>query len=56
MSPGKSPRLIAFVVLAMCTSACGAVGTIFEAGVWAGVIVVVGVAAVVAFIAAKLRR
>jgi hypothetical protein len=48
--------LLSLVVLALTMSACEAVGTIFEAGVWAGVILVVGVVAVVGFIAAKLLR
>jgi hypothetical protein len=53
---GVSLRLLSLVVLALTMSACEAVGTIFEAGVWAGVILVVGVVAVVGFIAAKLFR
>jgi hypothetical protein len=49
-------RLLAVLVLALSVSACEAIGTIFEAGIWVGVIMVVVVLAIVGFIAAKLRR
>lgn len=53
---GVSLRLLSLVLLALTMSACEAVGTIFEAGVWVGVILVVGVVAIGGFIAAKLFR
>jgi hypothetical protein len=49
-------RLVVIVALALSMSACEAIGTIFEAGIWVGVIMVVIVLAIVGFIAAKLRR
>ena len=53
---GVSLRLLGLVVLALTMSGCQAIGTIFEAGVWVGVILVVGVVAIGGFIAAKLFR
>jgi hypothetical protein len=35
---------------------CEAIGTIFEAGVWVGVIVVIGIVAIIAVIASIFRR
>ena len=55
-SSGMFLRLIGVVGLALSVSACDAIGTIFEAGIWVGVIIVVVVLAIVGFIAAKLRR
>ena len=55
-SSGSFLRLIVFVALALSVSACEAIGSIFEAGIWVGVIMVVVVLAIVGFIAAKLRR
>ena len=55
-SSGMFLRLLAVLVLALSVSACEAIGTIFEAGIWVGVIMVVVVLAIVGFIAAKLRR
>jgi hypothetical protein len=49
-------RLVVIAALALSVSACEAIGTIFEAGIWVGVIMVVIVLAIVGFIAAKLRR
>lgn len=49
-------QLIVLVVLAMSMSACEAVGSIFEAGVWAGAVIVIVAAAVIWLIASKLRR
>ena len=43
------------VLLAMTLSGCEAIGAIFKTGVWAGVIMVVLVLAIVGFIAAKVR-
>ncbi len=55
-SSGMFLRLLAVLVLALSVSACEAIGTIFEAGIWVGVIMVVVVLAIVGFIASKLRR
>jgi hypothetical protein len=55
-SSSRVLRLIGVVLLALSLSACQAIGTIFEAGMWVGVLMVVVVLAVVSFIAAKLRR
>ena len=55
-SSGMFLRLLAVLVLALSVSACEAFATIFEAGIWVGVVIVVVVLAIVGFIAAKLRR
>ena len=55
-SSGMFLRLLAVLVPALSVSACEAIGTIFEAGIWVGVIMVVVVLAIVGFIASKLRR
>lgn len=55
-SSGMFLRLIGVVLLALSVSACEAIGTIFEAGIWVGVMMVVVVLAIVGFVAAKLRR
>ena len=55
-SSGMFLRLIGIVVLAVSASGCEAIGTVFEAGIWVGVIMVVFVLAIGGFIAAKLRR
>lgn len=49
-------RLILLVSLAMAASGCEAVGMIFKAGVFTGVIVVVVILLLVGFLATKLRR
>jgi hypothetical protein len=49
-------RLSALVAAVLMMSGCEAIGTIFEAGVWVGVIVVIGIVAIVAVIAAMFRR
>lgn len=48
-------RLTLLILLALSVSACEAIGTIFEAGVWVGLFLAVVIVALVAFIAAKLR-
>jgi hypothetical protein len=45
----------AIAFLALLLSGCEAIGTIFEAGVWVGVIVVVLLIAIVGFIVSRLR-
>ena len=54
-SPGSAQALI-IVLLAMTLAGCEAIGTIFEAGIWVGVIMVVIVLGIVGLIASKLRR
>jgi hypothetical protein len=49
-------RVWVVVAAALMLSGCEAIGTIFEAGVWVGVIVVIGIVALVAVIAAMFRR
>ncbi len=44
------------VVLLLVGSGCQAITTVFETGVWMGVILVLVVLAVVGFIAARIRR
>ena len=45
-----------FVVIATMTSGCEAIGTIFKAGVWTGMIAVVAVITLVAFLVMKVGR
>jgi hypothetical protein len=61
-SSAKRPRplpatraLLALAVLSTLAG-CEAIGTIFEAGVWVGVVIVIVIVAVVALIAGILRR
>jgi hypothetical protein len=49
-------RLGAVVAAALALSGCQAIGTIFEAGMWVGIIAVIAVVAVVAVIASMFRR
>lgn len=44
------------VVIATMTSGCEAIGAIFKAGVWTGVIAVVVLIGLVAFVAMKIGR
>ena len=44
------------VALATVSSGCEAIGAIFKAGVWTGVIAIVLVIAIVAFAAMRIRR
>jgi len=50
------PRALLLLALVLMSSGCEAIGNIFQAGVWVGVIVVVLILGVVGFIAAKIRR
>ncbi len=45
-----------FVLLTAGLSSCSAIGDIFEAGVWSGIIVVVLVVALIGFLINKMRR
>jgi hypothetical protein len=55
ITAARPAKLILLLLLTSFVSACEAIGTIFEAGVWVGVIMVVAVIALVAFIATKVR-
>jgi hypothetical protein len=48
-------QLVLIVLVALSSSGCEAIGAIFKAGVWVGVIVVVLIIALAGFIAAKMR-
>ena len=45
-----------FVAIATVTSGCEAIGAIFKAGVWTGVIAVVAAITLVAFVVMKIGR
>ena len=51
----RPAQLILVLLLTLFVSACEAIGTIFEAGIWVGVIMVVAVIALIGFIATKVR-
>jgi hypothetical protein len=57
LTRSASSRLVLLVLLAACVSAsgCEVVGGIFKAGLWAGIIMVVLVVAVIMFIVSKAR-
>ena len=48
-------RLAFLLVAALSLTACEAIGNIFQAGMAVGVIMVVGVIALIAFVVAKMR-
>lgn len=47
---------ILFILLSFGLSSCSAIGDIFEAGIWSGIIIVVLVVALIAFLVNKMRR
>jgi len=47
--------LALLVIASMTLAGCEAIGAIFKAGVWVGVLFVVVIVAIVGFIAAKAR-
>ncbi len=49
-------QLALLILLAVSASGCEAIGTIFKAGLWTGVIVVVLAVVVIGFLVSKLRR
>jgi hypothetical protein len=49
-------RLLLASAALLLLGGCEAIGTIFEAGVWVGIIVVLGIVAIVAVIASLFRR
>ena len=48
-------RLLALALLGISTSGCEVVGGIFKAGVWVGVLAVVGVIVLIGFAIAKMK-
>ena len=48
--------IVAIVAIGAVTSGCEAIGTIFKAGVWVGVVAVIAAIALMAFIAMKVGR
>ena len=63
-SPGKDVEtmtlnrlfeIVPLLAVALTLSGCEAIGAVFQAGMWAGVFMVVLILAVVGFIAAKIR-
>jgi hypothetical protein len=48
-------QLLVLVLVSMTVAGCELVGDIFQAGMWVGAIIIVGIVAIVAFIAAKIR-
>jgi len=48
-------RLLLVLVATLSLTACEAIGDIFQAGMAVGVIMVVGVIALIAFVVAKMR-
>jgi len=55
-SIGRSFHAFVAVVIATTASGCEAIGAIFKAGVWTGVIAVVALLVLVAFIVMKIGR
>ena len=49
-------QLLLAIVATLTLTGCEVIGTIFEAGVWVGVIAVVLVLAIIGFIASRFRR
>jgi hypothetical protein len=52
----RRASLLLLLVLVVPLSGCQAIATIFEAGMWIGVIMVVLVLAIVGFIVSRVRR
>jgi hypothetical protein len=50
------PRIVLALAAPLVLAGCEAIGTIFEAGVWVGVLVVIAIVALVAVLAAMFRR
>ena len=48
-------RIYAVLVLAMMSAGCELAGDIFQAGMWVGIIAVVGIIALVMFAVGKLK-
>lgn len=54
--PMRAHRLLLLFLVALTLSGCEAIATIFEAGVWVGVILALIVLGIVGFIASRFRR
>jgi hypothetical protein len=48
--------LVFFFLIALCLSSCAAIGSIFKAGVWVGVIGIVIVVALILWLISKLNK
>jgi len=55
MDRNLAVRLYAILVLALASSGCELVGGIFKAGMWVGVLMVLGIIALVFFAVAKMK-
>jgi hypothetical protein len=51
----RAIQLFLAAVVILTLGGCEAIGLIFEAGVWVGVIVVVAVVAIIAFVVSRFR-
>jgi len=47
---------ILFIMLTASLSSCSAIGDIFEAGIWTGLVLVVIVVGIIGFIISRVRR
>jgi hypothetical protein len=56
MRAAQAARPLLALVMVSTLAGCEAIGTIFEAGVWVGVVIVIGIVALVAVIAGIMRR
>lgn len=54
MNRGTTPLMVMLLLLTMLFSSCEAIAGIFKAGVWSGVLLVVGIIALVIFIISRL--
>ncbi len=54
MKKNLFPGQLMIAVLACTVSSCQAIGDIFKAGVWSGILLVVGVIALIIFIISKV--
>jgi hypothetical protein len=52
----KYSLLSLFVLVAVIFSSCQAIGDIFKAGVWSGIIIVVVIVALIIWIFGRMRR
>jgi hypothetical protein len=55
MGSMRVPSVVVLVLAMLPLAGCELVGDIFQAGVWVGVLAVVGLIAIVGFIAARIR-
>lgn len=52
----KNSLFVALLFMMVTLSSCELVGDIFKAGVWVGVLVVVGIIALIIFLISKARK